>query len=528
MKPLNSTTAPKAKRPERIIQFGEGNFLRAFVDWIVWKMNNASVWPDTSGSSVVIVQPIAQGMTARLQEQDCLYHVNLQGLIDGQSVNSLELIDSVSRALNPYEDYEAFIALAAQPDIRFVISNTTEAGIAFDPACRLSDTPPSSYPAKLTQLLYHRFRAFNGDPEKGLIIMPCELIFQNGHHLVDCIRKYIELWKEDLAADYDAFCAWFEQSCYVCATLVDRIVPGFPRKDIDAIQQKVGYADQMVVQAEAFHLWVIETAPNLPIEQLAREFPADKAGLHVIFTHDESPYHERKVTLLNGPHTVLSPVAFLAGLNIVRDACQHEVIGPFIHRVMCDELLPTLNLPEEELRRFADDVMERFCNPFVDHQLTSIMLNSFPKFQTRDLPGLKTYLERRGELPRGIVLGLAAICVYYRGGQRADGTPIQPNDDPRIMQLLADLWDENTIDKSKIKVIDQVVKKIDGSDCIVDVTNLSSLLSRRVAEGVLAAQDLIWHEHGDLNTIPGLTDLLAKSIKSILDKGMLETVKCLK
>lgn len=528
MKELNSTTAPKAKRPERIIQFGEGNFLRAFVDWIVWKMNNASVWPDSSGSSVVIVQPIAQGMAVRLQEQDCLYHVNLQGLIDGQSVNSLELIDSVSRALNPYEDYEAFIALAAQPDIRFVISNTTEAGIAFDPACSLSDTPPSSYPAKLTQLLYHRFRAFKGDPEKGLIIMPCELIFQNGHHLVDCIRKYIELWREDLAADFEAFRAWFEQSCYVCTTLVDRIVPGFPRKDIDAIQQKVGYADQMVVQAEAFHLWVIETAPNLPIEQLAREFPADKAGLHVIFTHDESPYHERKVTLLNGPHTVLSPVAFLAGLNIVRDACQHEVIGPFIHRVMCDELLPTLNLPEEELRRFADDVMERFCNPFVDHQLTSIMLNSFPKFQTRDLPGLKTYLERRGELPRGIVLGLAAICVYYRGGQRADGTPIQPNDDPRIMQLLADLWDENTIDKSKIKVIDQVVKKIDGFDCIVDVTNLSSLLSRRVAEGVLGAQELIWHEHGDLNTIPGLTDLLAKSIKSILDKGMMETVKLLK
>ena len=489
MQPLNSTTAPKTLRPERIIQFGEGNFLRAFIDWIVWQMDKKTDFD----ASVVIVQPIAQGMAEHLQAQDCLYHVNLQGLIDGQAVNSLEMIDTVSRTVNPYADHAAFLALAALPEVRFVISNTTEAGIAFDSVCRLADTPPSSYPAKLTQLLYHRFRAFSGDPAKGLIIMPCELIFQNGHHLLDCIRKYIELWKEDLGTDFEAFRLWFEQSCYVCATLVDRIVPGFPRKDIDTIQQTVGYADQMVVQAEAFHLWVIETAPNLPLEQLAQEFPADKAGLHVIFTHDESPYHERKVTLLNGPHTVLSPVAFLAGLNIVRDACQHEVIGPFIRRVMYDELLPTLNLPEDELHRFADDVMERFCNPFVDHQLTSIMLNSLPKFQTRDLPGLKTYLQRRGTLPCGIVLGLAAICVYYRGGQRPDGTLIQPNDDPRIMQLLADLWATGD--------------------------------TRRVAEGVLAAQDLIWHEHGNLNAIPGLTDLLIQSIDSILENGMMETVK---
>lgn len=486
---LNSTTATKTQRPERIIQFGEGNFLRAFVDWIVWKMDLHTDF----NASVVIVQPIAQGMAERLETQDCLYHVNLQGLTDGQPVNSLELIDCVSRTVNPYVDHASYLALATQPDIRFVISNTTEAGIAFDPECHLDDTPPAFYPAKLTQLLFHRFRAFSGDPTKGLIIMPCELIFQNGHHLVDCIRKYIELWQDELGTDYKPFLQWFEQACFVCTTLVDRIVPGFPRKDIEIIQQKIGYADQMVVQAESFHLWVIETAPNLPQEELAREFPADKAGLHVVFTHDESPYHERKVTLLNGPHTVLSPVAFLAGLNIVRDACQHEVIGPFVHRVMYEELLPTLNLPEDELRHFADDVMERFRNPFVDHQLTSIMLNSFPKFQTRDLPGLKTYLERKGSLPKGIVFGLAAICVYYRGGQRADGTIIQPNDDPRIMQLLTNLWQTED--------------------------------PQHVAEGVLAAQDLIWHEHGDLNAIPGLTNLFAQDIQSILDYGMMTTVE---
>jgi len=489
MLPLNSTTVTKTQRLERIIQFGEGNFLRAFVDWIVWQMDRRTDFD----ASVVIVQPIAHGMTEQLEAQNCLYHVNLQGLVDGQPVNSLELIDSVSRTVNPYADHTAFLALAEQPDIRFVVSNTTEAGIAFDPTCRLSDAPPASYPAKLTQLLYHRFRAFGGDAQRGLIILPCELIFQNGHHLADCIRSYIDLWQDEMGTDSEPFRQWFEQACYVCTTLVDRIVPGFPRRDIDAIQQRAGFADQMVVQAEAFHLWVIEAAPNLPLEQLAREFPADKAGLHVVFTRDESPYHERKVTLLNGPHTILSPVAFLAGLNIVRDACQHETIGPFVRRVMYEELLPTLNLPEDELRRFADDVMERFCNPFVDHQLTSIMLNSLPKFQTRDLPGLKTYIERRGCLPQGIVLGLAAICIYYRGGQRADGTAIQPNDDPRIMQLLTDLWATGD--------------------------------AHRVAEGVLAAKELIWHEHGDLNAIPGLTDLLAQDIQCILDHGMMETVK---
>ena len=473
----------------KIIQFGEGNFLRAFVEWIVQQMNSAT----GGGPSVVIVKPRPGDGLDTLRAQDCRYHVNLQGMLDGETIDSLEEITCVSQAINPYEEYDAFFALAQDPEVRFVVSNTTEAGITFHPSCCLSDTPPSSYPAKLTQLLYHRFRAFNGDPTKGLIILPCELIFGNGHHLEHCIYQYIDLWKAELDNDYEAFLKWFEQSCSVCTTLVDRIVPGYPKKDANILQARLPQADPLLVQAEPYHLWVIETARNLPLEQLAHEFPADKAGLNVVFTTDESPYHQRKVTLLNGPHTVLSPVAFLAGLNIVRDACLHEVIGPFVRHVMFDELLPTLNLPEDELRRFACDVMERFCNPFVDHQLTSIMLNSFPKFQTRDLPSLKTYLQRKGTLPRGIVLGLAAICVYYRGGQRADGTPIQPNDDPRIMRLLTDLWATGD--------------------------------AREVAEGVLAAKDLIWHEHGDLNTIPDLTDLLTDNIASILEKGMMETVK---
>ena len=476
MRELNRQTAGKRIYPERIIQFGEGNFLRAFVDWIIQKMNDQVEF----NSSVVVVQPIEHGMVDRLQAQDCLYHVNLQGLDKGEKVDSLTRIDVISRALNPYTEFDAFLKLAEQPEVRFVVSNTTEAGIAFDPACRLEDRPAASYPGKLTQLLYHRYLTFQGDRSKGLIIFPCELIFLNGHKLKETIEQYIDLWK--LGADFKA---WFAEACTVCATLVDRIVPGFPRKEIDAIQERLGYRDQLVVQAEVFHLWVIE-AP----ESVAKEFPADKAGLHVLFVPSEEPYHQRKVTLLNGPHTVLAPVAWLSGVDIVREACQHAVLGPFIHRVMFDELMETLDLPHEELVQFGQDVLERFNNPFVDHSVVSIMLNSFPKYQTRDLPGLKTYLARKEELPKGLVLGLAAIITYYKGDMRADGAQAKPEDSVEIVQLLQQLW-------------------ATGS-------------TQTVAEGVLGAVS-IWGE--DLNRIPGLTAMLRSFLDEIQAKGMLETVK---
>ncbi len=476
MKALNKDTAQKNIRPEKVIQFGEGNFLRAFVDWIIFNMNEKT---DFNGS-VVVVQPIEKGMIDMLNGQDCLYHVNLQGLDNGEPVNSLTKIDVISRALNAYTQNDEFMKLAEQPEIRFVISNTTEAGIAFDPSCKLTDKPASSYPGKLTQLLYHRYEYFKGDMSKGLIVFPCELIFLNGHKLKECILQYIELW--NLGEDFKN---WFLNACGVYATLVDRIVPGFPRKEIDDIKAKLGYDDNLVVQGEFFHLWVIEA----PVE-IANEFPADKAGLNVLFVPSEEPYHERKVTLLNGPHTVLSPVAYLSGVNIVRDACQHPVIGKYINKVMYEELMETLNLPKEELQKFASDVLERFVNPFVDHQVTSIMLNSFPKYETRDLPGLKTFLARKGELPKGLVLGLAAIITYYKGGVREDGAEIVPNDAPEIMALLKELWATGD--------------------------------TRKVAEGVLA-EESIWKSN--LNEIPGLTDLVVEYLNSIQSVGMLETVK---
>jgi len=476
MERLNRKNAPQAKQyTEKVIQFGEGNFLRAFIDWIIWKTNQKTDF----NASVVVVQPIEKGMVEWLNEQDGLYHLNLQGLDEGKPVDSVDLIDVISRGVNPYSDFETYLKLAEQPEMRFIISNTTEAGIAFDPACKFTDKPASSYPGKLVQLLYHRYETFKGDKSKGFIIFPCELIFENGKHLKECIYQYIDLW--NLGEDFKD---WFTTACGVYSTLVDRIVPGYPRDTAAQLCERVGYDDHLLDKAEIFHLWVIE-AP----QEVAKEFPADKAGLHVLFVPSEAPYHERKVTLLNGPHTVLSPVGYLSGLNTVKECCEDPVVGKFVHKVMFEELMETLNLPKPELEKFAADVMDRFRNPFVKHFVTSIMLNSFPKYRTRDLPGVKTYLDRKGVLPEGLVFGLAAICTYYKGGKRGEDE-IVPNDDPKIIAKLQELWATGDVAK--------------------------------VAEGVLA-YDFIWDE--DLNKVPGLTEKLTADLKLIQEKGMKAAVE---
>ena len=475
MKALNRQTAEVNKCPTRIIQFGEGNFLRAFVDWIVWNTNQKTDF----NAGVVVVQPIENGMVEMLNSQDGLYHVNLQGIDKGEAVDSIQMIDVINGGINPYTQNDEYMALAEDPNIRFVISNTTEAGIAFDPSCKLEDKPASSYPGKLTQLLYRRYKHFNGDVSKGLLILPCELIFLNGKELKKCIGQYIDLWNLG-----EGFKTWFEEACGVYCTLVDRIVPGYPKDTIEQIHERIGYNDNLVVKGEIFHLWVIE-AP----ESVAAEFPADKAGLNVLFVPSEAPYHERKVTLLNGPHTVLSPVGYLSGLDTVKECVEDPQVGAFVKKVMYEELMETLNLPKPELQAFADSVVERFVNPYVKHFVTSIMLNSFPKYKTRDLPGLKTYLERKGELPKGLVLGLAGIITYYKGGKRGD-VEIVPNDDAAIVELLKNLWATGDV--------------------------------RKVAEGVLAAE-FIWGE--DLNTVPGLTDLLTADLALIQNEGMRAAVK---
>ena len=472
MERLNRKTAPEETHlyPERIVQFGEGNFLRGFFDWMVARMNRACGFH----SGVVVVQPRAGGKGWMLNEQEGLFHVNLQGLLEGKPVDSIEMVDVVTRAVDPYREFDEYLALAAKPELRFVVSNTTEAGITFDPTCRLDDRPALSYPGKLTQLLYHRFKTFEGDEQKGLVILPCELIFHNGDELKHCIEQYIELWRLG-----EPFEKWFHQHCPIYNTLVDRIVPGYPQETIEALQERCGVEDRLMVKAEPYHLWVIE-APD----PLAAEFPASRAGRNVLFTHNEELYHRRKVTLLNGPHTLLSPVGYLSGLDTVRQCVEDERVGEYVQRVMMQELLPTLDLPREELTEYACGVMERFKNPSIHHYLTSIMLNSFPKFKARDLPALKRYLEQQGCVPIGIVTGLAAIITYYKGESRGTATA-QPQDAPETLKLLTSLWGDG---------------------------DLSAL-----ARGVLSAR-FIWDE--DLNPIPGLSLLLERQLRSIQEKGM--------
>lgn len=361
----------------KIVQFGEGNFLRAFVDWMM------------KPNSVMVVKPRPGKGLEKLQSLNFRYSVSLQGIQGGQTIDVQEPVDSIAGAIHPYEQFDRFMDLATDPELRFVISNTTEAGIQFDPACQLNDKPALSFPGKLTQFLYHRWQHFQGDASKGLVLLPCELIFHNGNELSRCILQYVEAWK--LEAD---FRRWFQDCCTVCNTLVDRIVPGGP--------------DPAVVQAEPYHLWVIEGP-----ESLQQELPLRDAAFNIRFTNDEQPYHLLKVTLLNGPHTALSAVGHLAGLETVRDCMLHPIVGAYIQQVMMKELLPNVPLPLDEVNSYALTIQDRFLNPYVHHLLTSILLNNLAKFKTRDLPALLHYVQMNGCLPPALTVALAAnlICA---------------------------------------------------------------------------------------------------------------------
>lgn len=475
MKTLNRTNCSNALHcTERIIQFGEGNFLRAFADWMVARMNREAGFD----SSIVVVKPRSGDGLETLNRQDGLFYLNLRGLDGSTTVNRIELVDSVSRGVNPYTAYEDYLALAEDPNMRFVISNTTEAGIAFDPSCRLSDTPALSYPGKLVQLLYHRYSHFHGDPSKGLIILPCELIAENGKVLRNCISKYIELW--ELGA---GFSTWIDRSCVVCTTLVDRIVTGYPKEDAEKIKHSIGFDDALLVSSEPYHLWVIEG-----LREATAEFPADKVGLNVKFVDEEKPFHQMKVALLNAPHTLMSPIALLAGIKTVRKAIEDDQIDLFIRTVMENELKPTVPLDRGEIDRFASDVLMRFRNPFIRHELESIMLNAYSKYTARVLPALKMHVATKRTIPEGLALGLAALIVAYRGTNEV-GDPIRLSDKEEIITMLSDGWKNTAL--------------------------------REIVRRVFACCD-IWGE--DLTCIPGLEICVTSMIESILVDGIVSTI----
>lgn len=418
----------KPKRPIRVLQFGEGGFLRGFVDWMLQKLNDQ----DLFCGSVAIVQPIAEGLCDMLEEQNCLY----THLIRGAEGVDTSLIDVIDSCYNPYRDFEGYLKLAENPDLRFIVSNTTEAGIVFDKDCKISDTPPKSFPAKLTLLLKRRFEMGLG----GFIMLPCELIDRNGDNLKKNVLQYADLWQ--LGEDFKAF---IENENIFCNTLVDRINTGYPKDEkID-----LPYTDKMINTSEYFHLFVIET--NYDLE---KELPFKKAGLNVIVTPNAlERYRTRKVRILNGAHTSMVPYALLSGLTTVKDSMDNEDMKNFVKACLFDEVIPTLDLPEKELTDYANDVLIRFSNPYIKHYLSSIALNSVSKFKVRVLPSILEYKKRRGEYPKNLCLGFAKLIEFYKIAT--------PNDDPEIMKFMKeaslddilksdDLWGQDLTDLKEV------------------------------------------------------------------------------
>ncbi|MDO3695380.1 tagaturonate reductase [Wenyingzhuangia sp. chi5] len=469
MNSLNRKTADVKTYTERIIQFGEGNFLRAFVNWMFHEMNQKAGF----NAGVVAVQPIDQGLIKMLNDQDGLYTLYLNGIKNGKAISEHQIIDCIQRGINPYENYADYLAVAENPELRFVISNTTEAGISYNANDKLDDAPQSSYPGKLTALLYKRFQTFDGASDKGLILIPCELIDKNGDNLKRIILQYAADWNLG-----DAFVDWINNDNIFCNSLVDRIVPGYPRDKMDAITAELGYKDNLVVEGEQFHLWVIEGPASVK-----EEIPAEACGLNIVFTDNMEPYRTRKVRILNGAHTTLVPVGYLYGIDKVRESLEDEVVGTYLKNTIFNEICPTLDLPEAELNQFSNDVLDRFRNPYLEHALMSISLNSTSKFKTRVLPSVLEYIKRKNELPKGLLFSLASLIAFYKGDR--DGEKIALNDDQSALDFFAAQWATGDI----VEIVKATLSNTD-----------------------------FWGT--DLSTIDGLQTTVTTYLQAIVDNGM--------
>ena len=380
---------------DRILQFGEGNFLRGFADDFIDRMNRQGIFD----GGVIVVKPTPRGDLAAFQEQNCRYHLLIRGTERGETVSCLKEITCLQRAVNPYTDFDAYLSLAHLPDLRVILSNTTEAGICFDAAASPDDRPALSFPGKLTQLLFERYRS--GLP--GFLLFPCELIDRNGDELKNCVLRYADLWR--LGED---FVSWIETENHFCNTLVDRIVTGFPKEEADRICK----GDRLLDTAEPYHFWAIEGDHEA-------EFPLRKAGVHAVWTKDVSVYQKRKVRLLNGTHTAMVFPALLSGLETVGDGLKDPDVSRFLRHFLYRCALPCLEESEENAL-FADAVIERFSNPFLKHSLRSIALNSVSKFAVRILPTALEYREKFGFFPKAAALSLASLISFYRSDHPDD------------------------------------------------------------------------------------------------------------
>lgn len=423
----------KGNLTERVIQFGEGGFLRGFCDWMIQKMNDVASFD----AGIVVVQPIEKGMCDMLTEQNCNYtHV-----IRGAEGVEKTVVTAITRCVKPYEDFESYLALAAQPEMRYIISNTTEAGIVFSENDKATDIPPVTFPAKLTLLLKRRYDL----KLNGFIILPCELIDKNGDALKKCVLEYSKLW--NLGEEFDK---WIEEENVFCSTLVDRINTGYPRGE----DMELGYEDNMVNTSEYFHLWVIQTDRDIS------EIPFDKAGLNVIVTPDLlERYRTRKVRILNGAHTSLVPHALLSGLDTVKSCMDNPETLAHIRNCVFDEIIPTLDLGKDELVQYANDVLTRFSNPYIKHYLSSIALNSVSKFKVRVLPSILEYKKRFGEYPKTLIFAFARLIEFYRTDMTNDDKDVTEfMKTASVEEILKNksLWDEDLTD-----LLSEVKKYVD-------------------------------------------------------------------
>lgn len=468
----------KESAPEKVMQFGEGNFLRAFVDYFFDIANEKADW----NGKVCLVQPIAPGLAELINEQEGLYTLYLRGSEKGEKINDKRVISSVSRCLNPYEDFDAVLELAKSDDLEIIVSNTTEAGIVHDDESSFEQVPPHSFPAKLTRVLYERFKA----QKDGVVILSCELIDNNGKELQKCVNQYIDDWKLE-----EEFKTWINDKNTFCSTLVDRIVPGRIRdqKEVEEITKENGYVDELIDVGEVFGVWVIEGP-----EELEAKLPFKKAELNVHVVPDVTPYKKRKVRILNGAHTGFVLGAYLAGQDIVRDCMHNESIKGFMNKMIYDEIIPTLPLDKNDLMEFASAVADRFNNPFVNHELMSISLNSTSKWKARNMPSFLEYIKEKGEIPVCLAMSLAAYIAFY-------SNDIQRKDDAGLV-CKRPAGNEYTVSDDAWVLDFYFDHKDDSPEALV--------------KAVLSNMEM-WDE--DLTKIDGLYELIVSNLKMIRDKG---------
>lgn len=417
--------------PTDSVQFGEGNFLRAFVDYCIQLLNEQTSFQ----GKVDVVQPIAKGMIKNLADQNGKYHVYSEGISNGKSVRKSHLINCIDELVDPYLDFEKYLSLAENENLKFVFSNTTEAGIQQIDTDQMEMQPPDSFPAKLVLFLFRRFEKFNGANDKVVHVIPCELIEKNGDTLKTILLKIIDQWNLGIG-----FKNWVMKN-YFYNTLVDRIVPGFPKDNLAFYQQDLSFEDNLIVTCEPFFLWVIEGNPKL-----LDIFPADQLSkINVKVIKDLGNYRTRKVRILNGCHTAMVPIGLLKGVETVSAALSDGFMKEFISETLKNEIIPSIDFNKKELTEYAAQVLERFSNPFTVHQLESIALNSISKFKVRVLPSLLSFYKKNNVIPKNLTFSLATLIYFY--GKDLSKHSYDLKDDAVIIDFFKNTWKVESIDE---------------------------------------------------------------------------------